>query len=35
MRYISGALKAGGRAFVIVPLGMLNWTEPRPKQRRT
>jgi hypothetical protein len=33
MRYISGALKPGGRAFVIVPLGMLNRTEPKPKQR--
>jgi type I restriction enzyme M protein len=33
MRYISGALKAGGRAFVIVPLGMLNRTEPKPKER--
>jgi len=31
IRYISGALKPGGRAFVIVPLGMLNRTEPRPK----
>ncbi|WP_165971248.1 HsdM family class I SAM-dependent methyltransferase [Luteimonas terrae] len=31
MRYISGALKPGGRAFVIVPLGMLNRTEPKPK----
>jgi type I restriction-modification system DNA methylase subunit len=33
MRYISGALKPGGRAFVIVPLGMLNRTEPKPKER--
>ncbi|MDH7973527.1 N-6 DNA methylase [Sphingomonas sp. AR_OL41] len=33
MRYISGALKPGGRAYVIVPLGMLNRTEPRPKQK--
>lgn len=33
MRYISGALKPGGRAFVIVPLGMLNRTDPKPKQR--
>lgn len=32
MRYISGALRGGGRAFVIVPLGMLNRTEPRPKR---
>lgn len=31
LRYISGALKPGGRAFIIVPLGMLNRTEPRPK----
>ncbi|OJF93654.1 N-6 DNA methylase [Pararhizobium antarcticum] len=31
IRYISGALKPGGRAFIIVPLGMLNRTEPRPK----
>src|SRR5205823_3868133 len=31
MRYISGALKPGGRAFVIVPLGMLNRTEIGPK----
>jgi len=33
MRYIVGALKPGGRAFVIVPLGMLNRTEPKPKQK--
>lgn len=33
MRYISGALKPGGRAYMIVPLGMLNRTESRPKQR--
>lgn len=33
MRYISGSLKPGGRAFVIVPLGMLNRTEPKPKER--
>lgn len=33
MRYISGALKPGGRAYMIVPLGMLNRTEPKPKQR--
>ena len=33
MRYISGALKPGGRAFMIVPLGMLNRTEEKPKQR--
>jgi hypothetical protein len=31
LRYISGALKPGGKAFVIVPLGLLNRTEPRPK----
>lgn len=33
MRYISGALKPGGRAYMIVPLGMLNRTESKPKQR--
>jgi type I restriction-modification system DNA methylase subunit len=33
LRYISGALKPGGRAFVIVPLGLLNRTDPGPKQR--
>lgn len=33
MRYISGALKPGGRAFVIVPQGLLNRTEPGPKQQ--
>jgi type I restriction enzyme M protein len=33
MRYISGSLKPGGRAFVIVPLGFLNRTEPGPKER--
>lgn len=33
MRYISGALKPGGRAFVIVPQGFLNRTEPGPKQQ--
>lgn len=33
VRYISGALRPGGRAFVIVPLGFLNRTEPGPKQR--
>lgn len=32
LRYISGALKPGGRAFVIVPLGLLNRSEPRPKR---
>jgi type I restriction enzyme M protein len=33
LRYISGALKPGGRAFIIVPLGLLNRTEPGPKER--
>ncbi|UQR61581.1 N-6 DNA methylase [Bradyrhizobium sp. C-145] len=33
LRYISGALKPGGRAFVIVPLGLLNRTDPGPKKR--
>jgi len=33
LRYMSGALKPGGRAFVIVPLGFLNRTEPGPKER--
>lgn len=33
IRYIAGALKPGGRAFVIVPLGFLNRTEPGPKKR--
>jgi len=33
IRYISGALKPGGRAFVIVPLGLLNRTDPGPKAR--
>jgi type I restriction enzyme M protein len=33
MRYISGALKPGGRAFVIVPLGLLNRTEAGPKKK--
>lgn len=33
MRYISGALKAGGRAFVILPLGYLNRTETKPKEK--
>lgn len=33
LRYVSGALKPGGRAFVIVPLGLLNRTDPGPKQR--
>lgn len=31
LRYIAGALKPGGTAFVIVPLGLLNRTEPKPK----
>ncbi|MEX2181909.1 MAG: N-6 DNA methylase [Gemmatimonadaceae bacterium] len=33
LRYVSGALKAGGRAFVIVPLGLLNRTDPGPKKK--
>lgn len=33
LRYISGALKPGRRAFIIVPLGMLNRTDPKPKQK--
>jgi len=33
MRYISGALKPGGRAFVILPLGYLNRTEAKPKEK--
>lgn len=33
MRYIAGALRPGGRAFVIVPLGLLNRTEPKPKRK--
>ena len=33
LRYIAGALKPGGRAFVIVPLGLLNRTDPGPKRR--
>lgn len=32
LRYIIESLKPGGRAFVIVPLGMLNRTEPGPKE---
>jgi len=32
LRYIVTALKPGGRAFVIVPLGLLNRTEPGPKR---
>ncbi|WP_162238675.1 HsdM family class I SAM-dependent methyltransferase [Microbacterium sp. Leaf161] len=32
LRYVSGALKPGGRAFVIVPQGLLNRTETGPKQ---
>ncbi|WP_067465648.1 N-6 DNA methylase [Nocardia amamiensis] len=31
LRYIAGALKPGGRAFVIVPLGLLNRTAHRMK----
>lgn len=33
LRYISGALKPGGRAFVVVPQGLLNRTETGPKQQ--
>lgn len=33
LRYISGALKPGARALVIVPQGMLNRTEPGPKSQ--
>ncbi|MEU4664785.1 N-6 DNA methylase [Micromonospora chalcea] len=33
IRYISGALRPGGRAFVVVPQGLLNRTEPGPKQQ--
>jgi hypothetical protein len=33
LRYVVGALKPGGRAFVIVPLGLLNRTDPGPKRR--
>lgn len=33
LRYMSGALRPGGRAFIIVPLGMLNRTEPGPKAK--
>jgi type I restriction enzyme M protein len=33
LRYVSAALKPGGRAFVIVPLGLLNRTDPGPKRR--
>jgi type I restriction enzyme M protein len=33
LRYVSGALKPGGRAFVILPLGFLNRTDPGPKKR--
>ena len=32
LRYISGALKPGGRAFIIVPLGLLNRTAQRMKK---
>jgi len=32
MRYISGALKPGGRAYVIVPIGLLTRTEPGAKR---
>ncbi|MDQ1850736.1 N-6 DNA methylase [Gemmobacter fulvus] len=33
IRYISGALKAGARAFVIVPLGFLNRSESKSKEK--
>lgn len=33
IRYVAGALKPGGRAFVIVPLGLLNRTDPQPKRK--
>jgi type I restriction-modification system DNA methylase subunit len=33
LKYVAGALKPGGRAFVIVPLGLLNRTDPGPKRR--
>lgn len=33
IRYITKALKPGGKALVIVPLGLLNRTEPEPKKR--
>lgn len=33
MRYISKALKPGGRAFVVLPLGFLNRTEEGPKKK--
>lgn len=33
MRYISKALKPGGRAFVVLPLGFLNRTEEGPKRQ--
>ena len=33
IRYISSSLKPSGRAFVIVPLGMLNRTEKKPKKK--
>jgi type I restriction enzyme M protein len=33
LRYVSGALRPGGRAFIIVPLGLLNRTDPGPKSR--
>ena len=32
LRYIVEALKPGGKAFIIVPLGLLNRTEPTPKR---
>lgn len=33
LRYITGSLKPGARAYVVVPLGLLNRTEPGPKER--
>ena len=33
LRYISGALKSGARAFIVVPLGLLNRVESGPKAR--
>lgn len=33
LKYIAGALKPGGRAFVIVPLGLLNRTDQKPKRQ--
>ncbi len=33
LRYITGSLKPGGKAFVVVPMGLLNRTSPGPKRR--